>query len=160
MRGIKEKANAGLVESAAGHIGALSWHALRLHRLSHWLWVRGHRASALLIAAINRVLTGADINPAAEFGPGLVIVHGHGLVVDAGVSAGRDCALYHGVTLGRRSLVEGESPTLGNRVTVWPGAKVLGAITLGDDVQIAANAVVIHDVPAGATVKAPLGRIG
>lgn len=149
----------GLAETAAGHIAALNWHALRLYRLSHWLWVRGHRASALVVAAINRVLTGADIGPGAEFGPGFVIVHGHGIVVDAGVRAGRDCAIYHGVTLGRRSPVEGQSPTLGDRVTVWPGAKVLGAITLGDDVQIAANAVVIHDVPAGTIVKAPLGRI-
>ena len=150
----------GLAENAAGRIGALAWHALRLYRLSHWLWVRGHRASALLVATLNRVLTGVDIAPGAEFGPGMVIVHGHGLLVDAGVRTGRNCALYHGVTLGRRSPAEGDSPTLGNRVTVWPGAKVLGAVTLGDDVQIAANAVVIHDVPAGAIVKAPLGRIG
>ncbi len=151
--------NVGLLESAAGRIGAVNWHALRLYRLSHWLWLRGHRASALLVTAINRVLTGVDIGPGAEFGPGLVIVHGHGIVVDGRVRAGRNCALFQGVTLGMRS-VDGASPTLGNRVTVWPGAKVLGAITLGDDVQIAANAVVIHDVPAGATVKAPLGRIG
>lgn len=155
-----EKTHVGPIETAAGHIGALPWHALRLYRLSHWLWVRGHRASALLVAATNRVFTGADIAPAADFGPGLRIVHGHGLVVDAGVRGGRDCALYHGVTLGRRSAVEGESPTLGDGVTVWPGAKVLGAITLGDNVQIAANVVVIHDVPAGATVKPPLGQIG
>lgn len=148
-----------LVESAAERIGALTWHALRLYRLSHWLWVRGHRASALLVAAFNRVLTGVDIGPGAEFGPGLIIMHGHGLVVDGRVRAGRDCVLYQGVTLGARR-ADGGPPKLGDRVNVFPGAKVIGDITLGDDAQVGANAVVIHDVPAGATVKAPLGQSG
>jgi serine O-acetyltransferase len=148
----------GLVESAAGYVGAVDWHALRLYRLSHWLWIRGHRGSALLVTALNRVLTGVDIMPAAEFGPGLLIMHGHGTVVGA-IRGGRNCVIYHGVTLGARA-ADGGYPSLGDRVNVFPGAKVLGPVTLGDDARIGANAVVIHDVPAGATVTAPLGRMG
>lgn len=147
----------GPLESWARSVGAIDWHALRLYRLSHSLWARGHRASALLVAAINRVLTGVEIGPSAEFGPGLIIMHGHGLEVNAWVRAGRDCVLFHGVTLGARE--DGVPPTLGDRVSVFPGARVLGAVTIGDDARIGANAVVIRDVPAGATVTAPLGRI-
>jgi serine O-acetyltransferase len=146
----------------ANHIAAVDWHAYRLYRLSHWLWLRGHRASAGLVAAISRMLTGVDIGPGADFGPGLVIRHGHGLVVAPSVRAGRDCALYQGVTLATRPggvPPRDGAPTLGDRVTIFPGATVLGAITVGDGARIGANAVVIHDVPAGATVTAPIGRI-
>ena len=163
VRASREKLNVGRGERLAERVGALDWHAHRLYCLSHWLWVHNHRASALLVAALNRVLTGVDMGPSAEFGPGLVIRHGHGLHVAPTVRGGRDCALYHGVTLGTRpggKPSRDGAPTLGDRVTVFPGAKVLGDITLGDDANIGPNTVVIRDVPAGATVTAPLGRIG
>jgi serine O-acetyltransferase len=157
MSGPKDRVNTGPVETLAIRIGALGWHALRLYRLAHWLWVRGHRASALLVSAINRCLTGADIGPEAQFGPGLIIVHGQGTVIHNDVRAGRDCVIFHDVTLGCR--LAGPPPKLGDRVIIYPGAKVLGTITIGDDARIGPNALVIGDVPAGATVKAPLAQI-
>lgn len=81
------------LERGAGHIGALNWHAVRLYRLSRRLWLNDRRTPSLLIAAANRVLTGAEIPPTASFGPGLLIMHGCGIVVHPKTRAGRDCTL-------------------------------------------------------------------
>ena len=141
----------------AGHLGAgaMNWHALRLYRLSSRLFAAGHPTTGMIVAAVNRVLTGVEIHPQARFGPGLIIMHGTGIVVHPGTRVGSDCVIYQGVTLGSRAH-DGKPPTLGDRVTMFPGAKVLGDIVIGDDVRIGPNAVVIASLPAGATALAPL----
>jgi len=145
----------GLGERVAGHVGALNWHAVRLYRLSRRLWESDHRALALLVAAANRVLTGVEIPPTAQFGDGLVIMHGHGIVVHRGTRGGRNCVLYQQVTIGDRGA---DPPTLGDGVVLYPGARVLGAISIGDGAAIGANAVVINDVSAGSVVTAELAK--
>ncbi len=141
----------GRAERAAVHIGALNWHAVRLYRLSRRLWLSDHHALALLVEAANRVLTGVEIPPTAEFGDGLVIMHGQGIVVHPLTRAGRDCVLYQQVTIGSRS-VHGAPPTLGDGVMLFPGARVLGDITLGNGAIIGANAVVVSDVKPSSVV--------
>jgi serine O-acetyltransferase len=142
----------GLAERLAGHASALNWHAVHLYRLSRWLWLRDHRALAILTAAISRLLTGVEIPPSAEFGEGLVIMHGNGIVVHPWVRAGARCVLYQQVTLGSNS-EHGNPPTLGDDVIVFPGAKVVGAIRLGDGSQIGANSFVSADVAPGHVVR-------
>jgi serine O-acetyltransferase len=144
----------GFAERAASHIAARGWHAVRLYRLSRWLHLRGHRAAALLVFTLNRVLTGVEIPPSAEFGPGLVIMHGQGIVVHACARAGRDCVLYQQATIGVAP-TGGAAPTIGDGVEIFPGARVIGAITIGDRARIGANTVVTHDVPPSAVVKFP-----
>jgi serine O-acetyltransferase len=145
-------------ERLAGHVAAVNWHAIRLYRLSRRLWTNDRRAAALLVAAANRVLTGVEIPPSASFGPGLMIMHGSGIVVHPRTRAGRDCTIYQHVTLGSRS-VEGAPPVLGDRVTLFAGAVALGAIHLGSGSVIAANAVVVDDLPAGAVAVAAKATI-
>jgi serine O-acetyltransferase len=145
-------------ERVAGHVGALNWHAVRLYRLSHRLHESGHKGCATLVVAANRVLTGVDIPASARFGEGLVIMHGHGIVVHHATRAGRECTLYQQVTIGSTS-AHGEPPTLGEGVTVFPGAKVLGPITVGDRATIGANAVVIRDVPPQRTAVGVPARL-
>jgi serine O-acetyltransferase len=147
-----------IVDRLAGHAAALNWHAMRLHSLSRRLWLSGHHATAELVAAANRIITGVEIPPSAEFGPGFLVMHGHGIVVHAQTRAGAHCTLYQQVTIGTRS-PDGRPPTLGDHVTLFPGARILGDIHIGDGAQIAANAVVITDVPAGAVVVAETGRV-
>jgi serine O-acetyltransferase len=140
------------VEGLAWRVAALNWHAMRLQRLARWFWLRDHRALAVLVAALNRVLTGVEIPPSAEFGPGLMIMHGNGIVVHPEVRAGRNCILYQQVTLGSNS-VHGAPPVLGNDVALFPGAKVVGPIRLEDGCRIGANAFVSADVDAGQTIR-------
>jgi serine O-acetyltransferase len=148
----------GAIERAARHLAAVNWHAIRLYRLSHRLWQSDHHTLAALVSAANRVLTGVEIPPDAAFGEGLMIMHGNGIVVHHRTQAGRNCTLYQQVTIGSRS-TEGAPPVLGDDVTVFPGAKLLGAITIGDGAKIGANALVVRDVPAGATVRTTPGEI-
>ncbi|MCL2595564.1 MAG: serine O-acetyltransferase [Promicromonosporaceae bacterium] len=125
-------------------------HALWVHRLTHRLWDRGLKIPARLLSQFTRFLTGIEIHPGAVIGRRLFIDHGMGVVIGQTTVIGDDCLLFHGSTLGGRSMTRGKRhPTLGNRVMVGAGAKVLGNITLGDDAQIGANAVVTHDVPPG-----------
>jgi serine O-acetyltransferase len=129
-----------------GAIGALNWHAVRLYRLSRRLHEGGYESAARLVATLNRVVTGVEIPPTAQFGDGLVIMHGNGIVVHPATRAGRDCTLYQQVTIGSTS-VHGSPATLGDGVTLFPGAKVLGDIYIGDGAAVAANAVAVRDVP-------------
>ncbi|MFD6447850.1 serine O-acetyltransferase EpsC, partial [Promicromonospora sp. NPDC060204] len=104
--------------------------------------------------------TGVEIHPGARLGRRLFIDHGMGVVIGETTVVGDDVMLYHGVTLGGRSLNRGKRhPTLGDRVTVGAGAKVLGPVWVGDDAQIGANAVVVKDVPAGAVAVGIPARI-
>ena len=128
-------------------------HAQLWHRLAHWLWLRRMRLVARIVSHLSRFLTGIDIHPAARLGRRLVLDHGMGIVVGETAEIGDDCYLYHQVTLGgTSSLREKRHPTLGRGVTVGAGAKVLGAITVGDGARVGANAVVVEDVPANVTV--------
>jgi serine O-acetyltransferase len=138
-------------------------HAIWSYRVAHALWVRGpawHPAARLLSTA-TRAVTGVEIHPGATIGRRFFIDHGMGVVIGATAVVGDDVMLYHGVTLGGRSLERGvkRHPTLGNRVTVGSGAGVLGDIELGDDVQIGANSVVVKDIPAGAVATGIPARV-
>ncbi len=105
-------------------------------------------------------VTGVEIHPAATIGRRLVIDHGTGIVVGATTEIGDDCLLYQCVTLGGTGISNGKRhPTLGNNVMVGSGAKILGPIRIGDHVRVAANAVVLQDVPANSTVVGVPGRV-
>lgn len=127
-------------------------HALLFHRLAHRLWLSGFKWLGRFVSHIGRWLTGIEIHPGATIGRRLFIDHGMGVVIGETAEIGDDCTLYHGVTLGGVSWNKGKRhPTLGNNVIVGAGAKILGPITVGDGAKIGSNAVVVKDVPPGAT---------
>jgi len=128
-------------------------HALIWHRAAHALWRRRLTLFARLVSHLGRFLTGIEIHPGARIGRRLVIDHGMGVVIGETAEIGDDVYLYHQVTLGGTSSVRGKRhPTLGNGVIVGAGAKILGAITVGDNARVGANAVVLQDVPAATSV--------
>ena len=123
-----------------------------MYRLAHFLWKKNFFTTARLISAFGRFITGVDIHPAARIGKNLFIDHATGVVIGETAEIGDDVTLYHGVTLGGTSTSQGKRhPTLGNRVIVGAGAKLLGPINIGDDARIGSNAVVLKDVPDSAT---------
>ncbi len=135
-------------------------HAVWTHRLSHWLWRHHFKTLARWISQLARGLTGIEIHPGAAIGPGLFIDHGMGVVIGETSEIGADVTLYHGVTLGGTNLVKGKRhPTLGDNVVVGAGAKILGAIHVGDDSRIGANAVVVKDVPSNSVVVGVPGQV-
>lgn len=135
-------------------------HAIWFHRLSHWLWNHRLRLLARLLSNLARWLTGIEIHPGACIGRRFFIDHGMGVVIGETAEIGDDCTLYHGVTLGGTSWRHGKRhPTLGNNVVVGAGAKVLGPIQVGDGARVGSNAVVLKDVPEGATVVGIPGRV-
>jgi serine O-acetyltransferase len=135
-------------------------HAILIHRLSHFLWTRGFKWLARMNSHLARFLTGIEIHPGATIGRRFFIDHGMGVVIGETAEIADDCTLYHGVTLGGTSWEKGKRhPTLQNGVVVGAGAKVLGPITVGTDARIGSNAVVVKDVPDGATVVGVPGRI-
>jgi len=135
-------------------------HAVIAHRLAAPLWRRGFRTTARVLAWLARVATAVDIHPGAAIGERFFIDHGAGVVIGETAVIGDDVTLYHGVTLGGTSWSKGRRhPTLGDRVLVGAGAKILGPITVESGCRIGANAVVIEDVPANATVVGIPGRI-
>jgi serine O-acetyltransferase len=135
-------------------------HAVWGHRISHWLWHRGARLAARAFAELTRILTGVDIHPGAVLGAGLFIDHATGVVIGETAKVGDDVTLYQGVTLGGTGRDTGKRhPTVGDRVTIGAGAKVLGPITVGEDSRIGANAVVIKPVPPGSVVVGVPGQI-
>jgi serine O-acetyltransferase len=135
-------------------------HAIWGHRVSHWLWNRRARVAARTLAELTRVLTGVDIHPGATLGPGLFIDHATGVVIGETAEVGEDVMIYHGVTLGGSGRDTGKRhPTIGDRVIIGAGAKVLGAIKIGDDSRIGANAVVVKEVPSNSVVVGVPGQI-
>jgi serine O-acetyltransferase len=136
-------------------------HALYFHRLAHWLWGHGLRWLGRLTSHLGRLLTGIEIHPAATLGRRVFIDHGMGVVIGETAQVGDDCTIYQGVTLGGTSLYRGAKrhPTLGKGVVVGAGAKVLGGFMVGDGARIGSNAVVVKEVPAGATVVGIPGKI-
>ena len=134
-------------------------HAVWGHRLAHWFWKRNLKLLGRAISQFTRSMTGIEIHPGAQIGQGFFIDHGMGVVIGETAEIGEEVTLYHGVTLGGTSLAKGKRhPTLGNRVVVGAGAKVLGAITIGEDSRIGANAVVVKDVPANSVVVGVPGQ--
>ena len=134
-------------------------HAVLMHRLSHWLWLKGCKWLARVLSNVARLFTGIEIHPGATIGRRFFIDHGMGVVIGETAEIGNDCTLYHGVTLGGTSWQKGKRhPTLSNDVVIGAGAKILGPITLHDGVRVGSNAVVVKDVPAGATVVGIPGR--
>jgi len=128
------------------------FHALLIHRFSHWLWRAGFKWLGRLVSHFARWITGIEIHPGAEIGRRVFIDHGMGVVIGETSEIGDDCTLYHGVTLGGTSWNKGKRhPTLGKGVVIGAGAKVLGPILIGDGAKIGSNAVVVKDVPTGAT---------
>jgi serine O-acetyltransferase len=127
-------------------------HAVLMHRPAHRLWQSGWRFAARWLGWLARLLTNVDIHPGAKIGRRFFIDHGAGVVIGETAEIGDDCTLYHGVTLGGTTWNAGKRhPTLGAGVVVGAGAKILGAICIGDGARIGANSVVIRDVPAGRT---------
>jgi len=135
-------------------------HALVWHRGAHWCWTHGLKWLGRFISNIGRWLTGIEIHPGAQISGGVFIDHGMGVVIGETAEIGEGCTIYHGVTLGGTSWSAGKRhPTLGNQVVVGAGAKILGPIAVGNRARIAANSVVIEEVPAGATVVGIPGRV-
>ena len=136
------------------------FHALLVHRLAHWLWGVRLKWLARLVSHLGRWLTGIEIHPGALIGRRFFIDHGMGVVIGETAEIGEDCTLYHGVTLGGTSWNKGKRhPTLGNGVVVGAGAKILGPILIGDDARVGSNAVVVKNVPPGATAIGIPARI-
>ena len=135
-------------------------HALVYHRFNHWLWGLGLKWLARLGSNIARWMTGIEIHPGASIGRRFFIDHGMGVVIGETAVIGDDCTLYHGVTLGGTSWNKGKRhPTLERGVVIGAGAKVLGPITLGERAKVGSNAVVVRDVPPGATAVGIPARI-
>jgi serine O-acetyltransferase len=135
-------------------------HAVWGHRLSRWFWVRGFNLIGRWISQLARGITGIEIHPGATIGPGFFIDHGMGVVIGETAEIGANVTLYHGVTLGGASLDKGKRhPTLEEGVVVGTGAKVLGAITIGANSRIGANAVVVKSVPPNSVVVGVPGQV-
>ena len=136
-------------------------HAIYIHKLAHWFWGSGWRWLGRFTSHLGRWLTGIEIHPAAKIGSCVFIDHGMGVVIGETAEVGDGCTIYQGVTLGGTSLYRGEKrhPTLGSGVVVGAGAKVLGGFLVGDGARIGSNAVVVKEVPAGATVVGIPGRL-
>lgn len=141
-------------------------HALVMHRVAHRLWCASlpprelWRYVARLVSHFSRLLTGVEIHPGASIGRRFFIDHGMGVVIGETAEIGDDVLMYHQVTLGGTSLERRKRhPTIGNDVLIGMGAKIVGAITIGDHCKIGANAVVNRDVPPNCTVVGVPGRI-
>jgi serine O-acetyltransferase len=159
----RDPAAANVVEVVLAYPGL---HAIWMHRLAHRLHRTGLPVVPRLISELNRFVTGIEIHPGAKIGRGFFIDHGMGVVIGETAEIGDDCTLYQGVSLAIYHTHEARSlrgkkrhPTLGNGVTVGVGAKILGAITVGDGAMVAAGAVVTRDVPPHATVMGVPARV-
>ena len=135
-------------------------HAVLYHRLAHWLHLHRLKFPARCVSQWSRFWTGIEIHPGAKLGRRLVIDHGMGIVIGETAEIGDDCLLYHGVTLGGTGKDQGKRhPTVGNNVMISTGAKVLGPFRVGDNARVAANAVVLGEVPDNATAVGIPARI-
>ncbi|MGC8554222.1 MAG: serine O-acetyltransferase [Candidatus Acidulodesulfobacterium sp.] len=128
-------------------------HAVYFHKVSHFLWKHKFRLLARLVSQTGRFFTGIEIHPGAKIGKRFFIDHGMGVVIGETAEIGDDVTIYHGVTLGGTSWKkEKRHPTIGDRVIIGTGAKILGPLTIGHDSKVGANSVVVSEVPAHSTV--------
>ena len=128
-------------------------HAVHIHRLANFLWRHGFTITGRFVSPIGRFLPGIEIHPGAKLGRRFIIDHGMGVVIGETAEIGDDVYIYHQVTLGGTSAEQGKRhPTIGNNVIIGAGAKVLGAIYIGENARVGANAVVVASVPADTTV--------
>ncbi len=136
-------------------------HAIYIHKVARWFWLHGLRWLGRFTSHLGRWLTGIEIHPGAKIGSCVFIDHGMGVVIGETAEVGDGCTIYQGVTLGGTSLYRGEKrhPTLGAGVVVGAGAKILGGFTVGEGARIGSNAVVVKEVPAGATMVGIPGRL-
>ena len=135
-------------------------HATLYHRLAHWLYCHNRKFLARFVSQWSRFWTGIEIHPGAKIGRRLVIDHGMGIVIGETAEVGDDCLIYHGVTLGGTGKDQGKRhPTIGNNVMISCGAKVLGPFKVGDNSRIAANAVVLSEIPPDATAVGVPARV-
>ena len=134
--------------------------AVRSHRKAHWCYEHGLKFMARLISQRSRHRTGIEIHPGAKIGKRLVIDHGMGIVIGETAEIGDDCLIYHGVTLGGTGKDVGKRhPTIGNNVLIGTGAKVLGPFKVGDNSRIAANSVVLSEIPPNSTAVGVPARV-
>ena len=134
--------------------------AVRSHRRAHWFYEHDMKFIARLISQMSRRRTGIEIHPGAKIGKRLVIDHGMGIVISETTEIGDDCLIYHGVTLGGTGKDSGKRhPTIGNNVLIGTGAKVLGPFKVGDNSRIAANSVVLGEIPPDSTAVGVPARV-
>ena len=130
------------------------------HRVAHWCYEHDHKFLARYISQRTRHKTGIEIHPGAKIGRRLVIDHGMGIVIGETAEIGDDCLLYQGVTLGGTGKETGKRhPTIGSNVLVGSGAKVLGPFRIGDNSRVAANSVVLSEVPPDSTAVGAPARV-
>lgn len=136
-------------------------HAVVLHRIANKCWNIGLKWLGRFISQLARWFTGIEIHPGATIGRRVFIDHGFGVVIGETAEIGDDCTIYQGVTLGGTSLNKGAKrhPTLGRGVIIGAGAQVLGGFTVGDGAKVGSNAVVVKEVPAGATAVGNPARV-
>lgn len=165
MINFREDIRAGLAKDPAARSGlelfltSPGLHALWMHHVSHRLWKMRLRIVSRIFSNWSRFLTGIEIHPGAAIGRRVVIDHGMGVVIGETAVVGDDVLIYHGVTLGGKEYTTAKRhPTIGNRVLLGAGAKIIGNVTIGDDAKIGANAVVTKDVPAGTVVVSSQNR--
>jgi serine O-acetyltransferase len=135
-------------------------HAIWAHRVEHWLWQHGLKLIARWGSHTTRFFTGIEIHPGAQIGDGFFIDHGMGVVIGETSEIGHNVTVYHGVTLGGTTLTHGKRhPTIEDNVVIGAGAKVLGAIVIGSNSRIGANAVVVKSVPPESVVVGVPGQV-
>ncbi|MDX1502447.1 MAG: DapH/DapD/GlmU-related protein [Thermoanaerobaculia bacterium] len=133
--------------------------ALALYRMSHFFQSYRVPLAPAILRRLGNILCGVDLAPRARIGGGCVLVHALGIVMGSDTRIGEDCTILHGVTLGEARFEELACPRVGSRVTLGAGATLLGGIEVGDDATVAAGAVVLEDVPAGAVAAGVPARI-
>jgi serine O-acetyltransferase len=135
-------------------------HALYFHHVAHWFWNSNLKTIGRFISHVGRFLTGIEIHPGANLGPGLFIDHGIGVVIGETSEIGEDVTIYQGVTLGGTSLEKKKRhPTIGNGVVIGAGATILGAIKVGDNSRIGSGSVVVKEVPPNSLVVGVPGQV-
>jgi serine O-acetyltransferase len=133
-------------------------HAVLFYRVARWLHLHHLGPLAVLCSYVSSVITGAQISPRAAIGPGLRLYHPQGMTIGAGAVLGSHCTLAHGNMVGTFGDND-DRPVIGDRLDAATGAKILGRITVGDNVRVGPNAVLIHSIPSGVTVVGNPARI-
>ena len=148
---VKDPAARNRIEVLLAYPGV---HALWGYRISHFLWRKNLKLIARIFSNWVRAATGIEIHPAARIGRRFFIDHGMGVVIGATTIIGDDVMIYHDVTLGARTFIQGKRhPTIENNVVIGAGARVIGDITIGHGARISANVVITKDIPAQSTLE-------